>query len=70
MGRGQAGTTEPFYRQHQWELEAFEFLSVVVFAAEYAVRLYVAPEKNAALSPTQARLKFAFSAQAQPGPIH
>lgn len=48
---------------HYATLAAFDFISVVVFTAEYALRIWIAPEHPAyfSLSPARARLRYVLS---------
>jgi hypothetical protein len=56
-----ATTTAPFYRHHRFLLEAFEFVSVVIFIFEYSLRIYVAPKRHIDMSPVMARTMFVCS---------
>ncbi len=48
---------------HYATLAAFDFISVLIFTVEYAARIWIAPEHPSyfALSPTQARVRYARS---------
>ena len=56
-----ATTTKDFYHRHKWALEFFEFISVVVFTAEYALRVYIAPLKYEKMAHGMARTMFCCS---------